>query len=378
MRFANPVRSQAGAKTEHKTAMQRGLTQMTLAREPATSNPAAPVDPDQAEARSYLELYGFARPPFAADAPKGEFVLGESHRLALETLAGAILAGRSHIVLTGEPQVGKTIVLDTVIALVAKRGTHVLRVRNKQPGPLSLKRLLSQVLGIAEPPTLSQDDSARAHAILTTPPASGIHGVLAIDDADTLSVGALRYLTQLCRRGITGPQLVFVGAPPVWPLLRQGEFRPLTQQIGVRLRINRLTAEEVRGYIERRLWMAGSETRKVLTPSALAEIVVRGEGIPGRVNAALDRVFAAGFQHGHSRITPLTVRAALGVTRPPTIRPTVPQSGPPIWLIAGASLAIGVAAALYANWTALPDQAQALGWLTASQSAAAPGAAPQR
>lgn len=358
--------------------MQRGLTQTTLVREPDVSDATGQLNLDPAEPRSYLELYGFSRPPFAADAPQGEFVLGESHRTALETLAGAILAGRSDIALTGEAQVGKTILLDTVIALVAKRGTHVLRIRNKQPGPLSLKRLLSQVLGIVEPATLAQADSARAHAILTTPPADASHAVLAIDDADTLSVGALRYLTELCHRGISGPQLVFVGAPPVWPLLRQGEFRPLTQRIGVRLRINRLTAEEVRGYIERRLWMAGSETRKVLVPSALAEIVVRSEGIPGRINAALDRVFIAGFEHGHSRITPLTVRAALGVTRPPTIRPAVPQSAPPIWLIAGASLAIGVVAALYANWSVLPDPAQALGWLTASRSAEASGAAPQR
>ncbi|MDR3536658.1 MAG: AAA family ATPase [Acetobacteraceae bacterium] len=358
--------------------MQRGLTQMTLVRERDVSDPAGQLDPDLAEPRSYLELYGFGRPPFAADAPQGGFVLGESHRIALETLAGAILAGRSDIVLTGEAQIGKTSLLDTVIALVARRGVRVSRIGNKRPGPLSLKRLLSQVIGIDEPATLEQADSARAHAILTTPLQDGSHAVLAIDDADTLSVGALRYLTQLRRRGMSGPQLVFVGAPPVWPLLRQGEFRPLTQRIGVRLRINRLTGEEVRAYIERRLWMAGSETRKVLAQSAVAEIVVRTEGIPGRINAALDRVFAVGFEHGHARITPLTVRAALGVTRPPTIRPAVPQSAPPIWLIAGASLALGVAAAIYANWAALPDTAQALAWFNASQPSPPPTPSPQR
>lgn len=351
--------------------MQRGLTQLTLVREQEGEEPPDGPGADQPDARNYLELYGFARPPFAGDAPQGDFVPGESHRTTLEILAGAIIAGRSAIVVTGEAQIGKSILLDTAISLVERRGVTVMRIANKRPGPLSLKRLLSQVLGVEEPREMAQADSDRAHVLLTTPAVTGTHLVLAIDDADTLSVGALRYLTQLCRRGVPGPQLVFVGAPAVWPLLRQGEFRPLTQKIGVRLRITRLTAAEVRGYIERRLWMAGSETRKVLAQSALAEIVVRTEGIPGRINATLDRVFTTGFEHGHPRITPQTVRAALGVTRPPTIRPDAPRAAPPIWLIAGSVLLVGVGALLYANWDALPDPGQALHWASTAPPAPA-------
>jgi general secretion pathway protein A len=342
--------------------MQRGLAQTALVPEPDEEVSAEERNPASPAARDYLELYGFSRAPFAADIPQGGFVLGESHRTALEALAGAMLAGRSAVVLTGEGQTGKTSLLQTAIGMVTERSVHVVRVCNQAPGPLSLKRLLSRVLDIEEPIALPQADSDRAHAVLTTPPPGATHIVLAIDDADTLSVGSLRYLTKLVGRG---PQLVLVGAPAVWPLLRQGEFRPLTRRIGVRLRITRLTAEEVRSYIERRLWMAGSETRKVLTPSAMAELVVRTEGIPGRINAALDRVFVTGFEYGHQRITPQTLRVALGLPRPPTIRPSAPRKAPPIWLIAGTSLALGVGAALYANRTALPDPSSVLAWVTA-------------
>jgi hypothetical protein len=184
------------------------------------------------------------------------------------------------------------------------------------------------------------------------------HSVLVIDDAETLAASALRYLTKLCRRGGMGgtaPQIVLIGAPAMWPLLRQIEHRRLADRIGVRLRINRLTTSEARLYIERRLWVAGSETRKVLSPAAFAEIVARTEGIPGRINAALERVFAAGFEQGHARVTPQTVRSALGITRPPTIRTKASAGAPPIWLIAGSCLVVGLGAALYANSDSLPS-----------------------
>jgi general secretion pathway protein A len=338
--------------------MQRGLTPLALAQEPEDPDPTEQADLQEQEAASYLELYGFARPPFATEAAEGGFVLGESHRTALEAMAGAMIANRSWIVLTGEPQTGKSNLLDTAVALVARRELRILRVSNQRTGPLSLKRLLSQVLGIEEPVSLAQAESDRAHAILTARPVGSAHTVLAIDDAETLSRGALRYLTQICRRGNIGgavPQVVFVGAPSFWPLLRQDEFRVLLERASVRLRITRLTAVEARNYIERRLWMAGSETRKVLSPQALTEVVMRTEGIPGRINVALEKVFASGFEQGHPRVTPQTVRAALGVSRPPTVRRQSPGAAPPIWLIAGTSLAIGFGALIYANRETLSD-----------------------
>jgi general secretion pathway protein A len=346
--------------------MQRGLTPLALVREPEDPDPTAQAEQQEQEAASYLELYGFARAPFAAEAGEGGFVLGESHRSALEAMAGAMIANRSWIVLTGDPQTGKSNVLDTAVALVARRELKVLRISNQRSGPLSLKRLLSQVLGIEEPASLAQAESDRAHAILTARPVGAAHTVLAIDDAETLSLGALRYLTQICRRGNIGgtvPQVVFVGTPSFWALLRQDEFRILLERASVRLRISRLTAVEARNYIERRLWMAGSETRKVLSPQALTEVVTRTEGIPGRINAALEKVFAAGFEQGHQRVTPQTVRSALGVSRPPTTRRPSSSAAPPIWLIAGTSLAVGLGALLYVNRDSLSDWGNLLGSL---------------
>ncbi|OJW25329.1 MAG: hypothetical protein BGO51_01730 [Rhodospirillales bacterium 69-11] len=332
--------------------------------EPPTPTEEAVEEELQHEPHSYLELYGFARAPFATGAAEEEFVPGESHRSVLEALAGAMLAGQSAVVVTGEAQIGKSTLLDTAVRLVEARGVRVLRIANPRPGPLSLKRLLSTLLGISEPLKLSEAESARAHALLTSRAPGALHTVLAIDDADTLSLGALRYLSQLCRKDAAGtaPQIVLVGAPGIWPLLRQAEFRALTSRVNVRLRVGRLSTEEARAYVERRLWMAGSETRRVLSPAALADVLVRTEGIPGRINAALDRVFAAGFEHRHPRVTPQTVRAALGVSRPPTFRPQTARKPPPIWLIAGTVLAVGLGSALYANRAALPSPNDMIGW----------------
>lgn len=326
------------------------------------------IGQDQSDAdapRNYLELYGFAHAPFSTGGGQTGFVLGEAHRRALEALVGAIIAGKSHVVLTGEGQTGKSVLLETAVTMLLERGQAVITVTNKAPGALSLKRLLSKVIGIPEPIKLTKAETDRAHALLINPPPDGGHCVLAIDDAETLSAGALRYLTQLSHHETCRPQIVFVGAPAVWPMLRQGEYRALTQQVGVRLRVSRLTTDEARDYIERRLWVAGSETRKVLSPAAVADLVVRTEGIPGRLNAALDRVFMAGFEHGHARVTPQTVRIALGVSRPATIRPSAPRRGPPVWLIAGTSLAIALGAALYANRDILPAPAAVFSSVTA-------------
>ena len=335
--------------------MQRALSRPTILPDldeligPAQANTNAP--------RNYLELYGFAHAPFSTSGTHSGLVLGESHRRALEALVGAIIAGKSSVVLTGESQTGKTVLLETAVAMLRERAQPVITITNKAPGALSLKRLLSKVISIPEPVKLSKAETDRAHAILINSPGVGSRCVLAIDDAETLSAGALRYLTQLSHHETCRPQIVFVGAPAVWPMLRQGEYRALTQQVGVRLRVTRLTTDEAREYIERRLWVAGSETRKVLSPAAVADILVRTEGIPGRLNAALDRVFVAGFEHGHARVTPQTVRIALGVSRPATIRPSAPRRGPPVWLIAGTSLAIAFGVTAYANRDILPNPA---------------------
>lgn len=116
--------------------------------------------------------------------------------------------GGRTVVLIGEPGSGKTQVLDAVVA--GMQG-HVIRVGNRLPDPLTLTRVLRQVV----PPTRDADEptpddaeallhALAAHANDPEPP------VLVIDDAHTATPGALAALAHVRGLGMT---LLLAGEP---------------------------------------------------------------------------------------------------------------------------------------------------------------------
>lgn len=138
--------------------------------------------------------------------------------LAADALRLALDEGHVYAAMTGVPGVGKTEVLEAVLA--AATTLRVLRI--KDPGAVT-DRLAAQIeqVALAE---ASKPDADR-------------HIALVVDDAHLASVELLDALSRMAavrRAGGRLPQVLLVGQPLLWDRLKAERFRPLERRLAIR------------------------------------------------------------------------------------------------------------------------------------------------
>ena len=82
----------------------------------------------------------------------------------------------------------------------------------------------------------------------------------------------------------------------------------MRQRIGVRYHISPLDLDEVRTYIEHRLWVAGCDGRLEWTPDAIEEVHRTSKGIPRLINLICDRSLLACYVFRVRRVDAEIVR----------------------------------------------------------------------
>ena len=164
-----------------------------------------------------------------AAASRTEIIPLESQRAAAAALARAIRGRHTYLALTGECDVGKSIVLDAALAAVADEALRLIMVGNPRAGPLTLSGVLQQIAQYAPPPSpdAEEGDVERIHAMLQAADRKRI--VIVVEDAETLKPKALTFLQFLPElAGLTagGLQIVLVGSPGLWRLMESESSRP--------------------------------------------------------------------------------------------------------------------------------------------------------
>lgn len=130
--------------------------------------------------------------------------------------------------------------------------------------------------------------------------------VLVVDEAQHLSVSVLeeiRLLTNLETAEGKLLQIVLVGQPELDSKLESHELRQLKQRIALRFRLQALTELQTRGYIERRLRVAGDESAGIFSLPALYRIYLASRGIPRLINILADNALIAAYALGQRRVT---------------------------------------------------------------------------
>jgi general secretion pathway protein A len=294
---------------------------------------AADEAPAQPAPGNYLDFYGLGKPPFGPAAEPAPFLPLSGQRAAFEALAAGLRAGRGHLALTGEAGSGKTTLVTALLAREAATSRRVIRVGGDRPGILTRPRLIAALLDIPVPDAVSQEQLAQARTLVTPRANEAKPPVLAIDDAHLLAADALDWLTRVAGRKGAMPQLLLVGRPEMIPLLQQKHYRPLSSRMAPPQHLGPLTPHEMRLYIERRLWLAGSSTRRLLTSAAVRSVLRRAGGSAGRIDALLEAALARGFLLGHASLTASTIRQA--AAHLPQADRQRPQGQVLIWLSIG-------------------------------------------
>lgn len=260
----------------------------------------------------YNEYFGLHDSPFSI-APNPRYLyMSERHREALAHLLYGIRSDGGFILITGEVGTGKTTVcrylleqipedIDTAFILNPKLTAHELLaticddLRIEYPEDATIKDLVD---------TLSD--------FLLSSHNNGRHTVLVIDEAQNLSVDVLeqlRLLTNLETNQRKLLQVILLGQPELLNMLSQPELRQLSQRITARFHLDALNREEVQGYIEHRLSIAGSQ-HQLITPAAMRRIFKLSGGTPRLINLLCDRALLGAWVEGRNKATRRIVNKA--------------------------------------------------------------------
>jgi type II secretory pathway predicted ATPase ExeA len=127
--------------------------------------------------------------------------------------------------------------------------------------------------------------------------------VLVVDEAQLASPSLLeeiRLLTNFEDRQDKHLHVVLLGQPELRERVRK---RPqIDQRVSLRFHIDPMETEDVRGYVEHRLRVAGWSGATIFSDEAFAALAERSGGVPRRINTLATQALFVGAMRGLSVI----------------------------------------------------------------------------
>jgi general secretion pathway protein A len=248
----------------------------------------------------YKTFYNLKRNPFEITPDPSFLFPTRRHNEALAALYYGVRRRKGFVVLTGEVGTGKTLLLRCLLQLFKQNSDVAYAyVFNGRLSALEFLQYISGDLGL---PAASQNKSAlllqlanyliaRSQKRLTT--------VLVVDEAHHLSADILeeiRLLTNLETTEEKLLQILLVGQPELDDKLDSAGLRQLKQRVALRSRLSALDLNETRGYIERRLRLAGSpEPALLFPPETVAAVQRHSGGVPRLINTICENALIAAY-----------------------------------------------------------------------------------
>ncbi len=248
----------------------------------------------------YKEYYNLKEDPFNVTSDPDFFFSSLRHAEAYSHLLYGIKQRKGILVLTGEIGTGKTTLCRTLLS----RLDHTIKtalVLNPKFSDVQLLKLILKDLGI-------QQDLKNKFALidalnefLLKETSKGNNVVILIDEAQNLKVNQLeqiRLLSNLETEKAKLLQIILVGQPELYDVLKLPELRQLNQRVTVRYHITPLDKNEMKDYINHRLLVASGANAKPkvkFTAEAIEGIYNLSKGIPRMINILCDRALLAGY-----------------------------------------------------------------------------------
>lgn len=203
--------------------------------------------------------FGLSASPFSKDVGDDELWMPSSKEALVNDLVEAIEA-REHVLLVGEPGMGKTCTLRALRRRLPETDYRLTYCHNATLGRRDFYRQLCLALGLSPKATAA----AVFHSVSSHVEELGrqrVHPVFLLDEAHLLQQQVLEHLHVLANyQWDQKPlvSLVLVGLPELWSMLALRKNRSLWSRIHCRLSIEAPSIGDTTEYVEHRLRRAGA------------------------------------------------------------------------------------------------------------------------
>lgn len=252
----------------------------------------------------YEHFYNFEKPPFSLLPDPDALFLSPQHRRALSLLEYGLLSQAGFCVIAGDVGSGKTTLLRALFRRIQADMTVGL-INNTKCS--SFEELLRWVLFAFEIEYRGKDKVELYDSFvefLIEEYGAGRRVALVIDEAQHLSVDLLEQLRMMSNVNTEQGQvlqMVLVGQPGLWDLLRRPELRQFAQRIALDYSLGPLEGSQVGPYIRHRLATAGGDP-DLFQPETYPRIWAETGGVPRLINLICDTALVYGYTDQAPRI----------------------------------------------------------------------------
>lgn len=265
---------------------------------------------------SYQIFFNLDDAPFRLTPDPAYFFPSKRHNEALETLVYSVETGEGFVQITGEPGVGKTLLIRSFLDQLGEHVNTAL-ILHPRLGAEELFKVILEDLGFA--PENMEDMSKESllrffRNILLQAAQEGRKTLVIIDEAQEIpeeTLEELRLLSNLETEKTKLLQIILVGQRELEEKLSRDSLKQLKQRITIRYCLDCLTCDETVNYIQHRLKVAGSGNISRFSPEIIKTIHAASNGTPRLINSICERALMAAFVDGKSSVNQEHLDSAL-------------------------------------------------------------------
>lgn len=259
----------------------------------------------------YKEFYGLRAKPFSKTPDPRFLYLSRAHEEALERLRYAV-EEKEIILLTGDIGCGKTTLTRALIDSLDEKH-RIVMILNPRLTPNQFLRVVAKRFDI-DVDTNSKDGLLESiHDRIYRDYEEGITPVIIIDEVQLIpwreTFEEIRLLTNYQLDDSNLLSLVLVGQTEFRNKINLKVLQPLRQRVGLFYHIGPLSEEEIEGYMEFRLSVAGRPDM-LFTRSALSALYRYSGGMPRLINSLANLAMLEGYGQSADLLDESKVEAA--------------------------------------------------------------------